>query len=90
MPNMGCCISRSISAKKGGMSLKDAENDAHKIYEQESGYKFTDSIKWDLQLNYDTTHSRRECEMGNEESGGSTKRSKLLKKGTIVSIPTTN
>ncbi|KAL8197735.1 hypothetical protein R6Q57_024269 [Mikania cordata] len=44
--------------KKSGMSLKDIENDAHKIYEQESGCKFTDSIvfyevmckhqKWDL------------------------------------------
>ncbi|KAL8225936.1 hypothetical protein R6Q57_018493 [Mikania cordata] len=53
------------------MSLKDVENDAHKIYEQESGCKFNDSI-----LNYDTTRSRPECEVGNEESGGSTKRSR--------------
>ncbi|KAL8265344.1 hypothetical protein R6Q59_023474 [Mikania micrantha] len=63
------------------MSLKDVENDAHKIYEQESGCKFNDSIKWDLQLNYDTTRSRPECEVGNEESGGSTKRSRTTKEG---------
>ncbi|KAL8223879.1 hypothetical protein R6Q57_019354 [Mikania cordata] len=37
--------------------------------------------KWDLQLNYDTTRSRPECEVGNEESGGSTKRSRTTEEG---------
>ncbi|KAL8216079.1 hypothetical protein R6Q57_022916 [Mikania cordata] len=33
------------------------------------------------QLNYDTTHFRPECEVGNEESGGSTKRSRITEEG---------
>ncbi|KAL8223667.1 hypothetical protein R6Q57_019142 [Mikania cordata] len=32
-------------------------------------------------LNYDTTRSRPECEVGNEESGGSTKRSRTTEEG---------
>ncbi|KAD6454217.1 hypothetical protein E3N88_08923 [Mikania micrantha] len=74
-----------------GMSLKDVENDTHKIYEQESGCKFNDSVvfyevmckhqKWDLQLKYDTTRSRLECEVGNEESGGRRKRSRTNEEG---------
>ncbi|KAL8193920.1 hypothetical protein R6Q57_026162 [Mikania cordata] len=32
-------------------------------------------------LNYDTTRSHPECEVGNEESGGSTKRSRTTEEG---------
>ncbi|XP_023768986.1 uncharacterized protein LOC111917541 [Lactuca sativa] len=72
------------------MSLKDIENEAHKLYEA-SGNKFNDIIvfndvmckheKWALELDRDTTRSRPECEVGNEESGGSSKRSKTTEKG---------
>ncbi|CAI9295642.1 unnamed protein product [Lactuca saligna] len=67
------------------MSQKDIENEAHKLYEA-SGTKFNNIIvfnevickheRWPLELDRDTTRSRPECEVGNEESGGSSKRSK--------------
>ncbi|KAD3338429.1 hypothetical protein E3N88_33950 [Mikania micrantha] len=49
------------------------------IGKKKSGMSLKD--KWDLQLNYDTTRSRPECEVGNEESGGSTKRSRTNEEG---------
>ncbi|MFS7923661.1 hypothetical protein Hanom_Chr03g00263411 [Helianthus anomalus] len=68
------------------MSEKDVEAEAHKIHFNEVKSKFTDYVvfnevmrkhpKWELQLHHDTTCSRPECEVGNEESGGSTKRSR--------------
>ncbi|CAH1418059.1 unnamed protein product [Lactuca virosa] len=39
------------------------------------------SQKWTLELDRDTTRSRPECEVGNEESGGSSKRSKTTEEG---------
>ena len=79
------------------MSMKDVENEAHKLYET-SGSKFNDTTvfnevmckhrKWDLQLDHDATQSRLEYEVSDEESGGSTKRSKSTEEGGIVSNPT--
>lgn len=66
-----------------GTSQKDIESDAHKIYEQ-SGKKFNDYIvynevmckypRWALELPRGTTRYRTENEAGDEESGGTTKR----------------
>ncbi|XP_023734772.1 uncharacterized protein LOC111882630 [Lactuca sativa] len=76
--------------RRSGVSQKDIENKAHKLYEA-SGNKFNDIIvfnevmckheKWVLELDHDTTRSRPECEVGNEESGGSSKRSKTTEEG---------
>nr|KAJ0205358.1 hypothetical protein LSAT_V11C500278470 [Lactuca sativa] len=73
-----------------GMSMKDVENEAHKLYET-SGSKFNDTIlfnevmckhrKWDLQLDHDATRSHPKYEVDDEESGGSTKRSRSTKEG---------
>ncbi|CAI9286830.1 unnamed protein product [Lactuca saligna] len=70
--------------RRSGMSQKYIENEGHKLYEA-SGNKFNDIIvfnevmckhdKWALELDRDTARSRHECEVGNKESGGSTKRS---------------
>nr|KAJ0227802.1 hypothetical protein LSAT_V11C100044990 [Lactuca sativa] len=68
------------------------------IYEA-SRNKFNDIIvfngvmckheKWALELYCETTHSCPECGMGNEESGGSTKRSeKPTSDGSTVKRPT--
>ncbi|CAH1427340.1 unnamed protein product [Lactuca virosa] len=72
------------------MSMKDVENEAHKLYET-SGSKFNDTIvfnevmckhqKWDLQLDHDATRSRPKYEVDDEESGGSTKRSRSTEEG---------
>ncbi|CAH1433849.1 unnamed protein product [Lactuca virosa] len=72
------------------MSMKDDENEAHKLYET-SGSKFNDTIvfnevmckyrKWDLQLDLDATRSRPEYEVDDEEIGGSTKRSRCTEEG---------
>ncbi|CAH1433852.1 unnamed protein product [Lactuca virosa] len=72
------------------MSMKDVENEAHKLYET-SASKFNDTIgfnevmckhrKRDLQLDHDSTRSRPEYEVGDEESGGSTKRSRCTEEG---------
>ncbi|CAI9263816.1 unnamed protein product [Lactuca saligna] len=82
---------------RSGMSMKDIENEAHKLYET-SGSKFNETIvfnevmckhrKWGLQLDHDATRSRPKYKVGNEESGGSTKRSISTEKGSIVSNPT--
>ncbi|CAH1427528.1 unnamed protein product [Lactuca virosa] len=72
------------------MSMKDVKNEAHKLYKT-SGSKFNDTIvfnevmrkhrKWDLQLDHDATRSHPEYEVGDEESGGSTKRSRSTEEG---------
>lgn len=72
------------------MSQKDIENEAHKLYEA-SGNKFNDSIvfnevickhpKWALELDREITCSRPECELGNEVSGRSSKRSRTTEEG---------
>ncbi|CAH1433850.1 unnamed protein product [Lactuca virosa] len=64
--------------RRSGLSMKDVENKAHKLYET-SGSKFNDAIvfnevmfkhqKWDIQLDQDATRSRLEYEVGDEESG---------------------
>ncbi|KAL7597877.1 hypothetical protein Lser_V15G25105 [Lactuca serriola] len=76
--------------RRSGMSQKDIENEAHKLYEA-SESKFNDIIvfnevmcehdKWALELDRDTTRSRPECEVGNKESGGSSKRSRTTEEG---------
>ncbi|CAH1420277.1 unnamed protein product [Lactuca virosa] len=76
--------------RRSGMSMKDVENEAHKLYET-TGSKFNDTIvfnevmckhrKWDLQLDHDATRSRPEYEVDDEESGGSTKRSRSTEEG---------
>ncbi|CAH1418448.1 unnamed protein product [Lactuca virosa] len=78
------------SRRRSGMSQKDIENEAHKLYEAR-GNKFNDIIvfnefmckheKWALELDRDTTRSHPECEVGNEESGGSSKRSRSTEEG---------
>ncbi|GKB48908.1 glutathione S-transferase T3-like protein [Tanacetum coccineum] len=75
------------------MSLKDAELDAHKIYEGD-GSKFLDltvfnevmckNPKWMLNIDRDNTRSHRIDEEPNEESGGSTKRSRTSEEGEYV------
>ncbi|CAH1433853.1 unnamed protein product [Lactuca virosa] len=72
------------------MSMKDVENEAHKLYET-SASKFNDTIgfnevmckhrKWDLQLDHDATRSRPKYEVGDEDSGGSTKTSRHTEEG---------
>ncbi|CAH1440295.1 unnamed protein product [Lactuca virosa] len=74
--------------RRSGMSQKDIKNEV--VYVA-SGNKFNDIIvfngvmckheKWALELDCDTTRSRPECEVGNEESGGSTKRSRTTEEG---------
>ncbi|CAH1438794.1 unnamed protein product [Lactuca virosa] len=76
--------------RRSGMSMKDVKNEAHKLYET-NGNKFNDTIffnevmckhrKWDLQLDHDATRSRPKNEVGGEESGGSTKRSRSTEEG---------
>ncbi|CAA0840995.1 DNA binding [Striga hermonthica] len=72
--------------KRSGMTDKDVENEAHRIYKA-GGSKFQDSIvfnevmckhpKWELIPLQDKTRFRPEDEEGNdEESGGSSKRSR--------------
>ncbi|XP_022040287.1 glutathione S-transferase T3-like [Helianthus annuus] len=85
---------------KSGMSQRDIEGEAHKIYEHEAKSKFTDSVvfnevmckhpKWELQIHRDTTRSRPECEMEEVESGGSTKRSRTTKEGNYSKPETPN
>ncbi|KAI3778280.1 hypothetical protein L2E82_07461 [Cichorium intybus] len=77
--------------KRSGMSQKDIENEAHKIYEANGNNKFNDFVvfnevmckhpKWALQKDRETTRSHPASEMGNEESGGSTKRSRTTEEG---------
>ncbi|GKA54733.1 glutathione S-transferase T3-like protein [Tanacetum coccineum] len=79
----------AYSRKTSGMSLKDVELDAHKIYEGD-GSKFLDLIvfnevmckhpKWKLNLDRDKTRLQEP----NEESGGSTKRSRVSEEGDYV------
>ncbi|KAJ9546400.1 hypothetical protein OSB04_018943 [Centaurea solstitialis] len=76
--------------KRSGMSTKDVEKEAHAIFEM-GGSKFNDLIvfnevmckhpKWDLQLGSNTTRSRPHIEVDDEESGGSTKRSRTSEEG---------
>ncbi|XP_076924303.1 uncharacterized protein LOC143586707 [Bidens hawaiensis] len=80
-------------ARRSGMSMKEIENNAHKIYEQDGG-KFNDTVvfnevmckhpRWDLQINHDATRSRPECEVGDEESVESTKRTRTTEEGDYV------
>ncbi|KAL8231094.1 hypothetical protein R6Q57_000872 [Mikania cordata] len=82
-----------------GMSQKDIESEAHKIYEQ-NGNKFNDIVvfnevtckhpKWALELHHDTTRSRPECEPENEESSGTTKRSRTTEEGDYSNPETPN
>ncbi|CAA0831077.1 calcium-dependent protein kinase 29 [Striga hermonthica] len=77
------------------MSMKDVEKEAHIIYEA-GGSKFTDlhvfeevmrkHPKWELKLDRDSTRSRPEDEASNEESHGSSKRSRTTDDGDF-SIP---
>lgn len=81
--------------RKSGMSQKDIESEAHKIYEQDKRSKFTDTVvfnavmcnheKWKLQINEDARRSRPE--EGNEESGGSSKRSRTTEEGEYCADP---
>nr|XP_043632222.1 glutathione S-transferase T3-like [Erigeron canadensis]XP_043632223.1 glutathione S-transferase T3-like [Erigeron canadensis]XP_043632224.1 glutathione S-transferase T3-like [Erigeron canadensis] len=74
---------------RSGMTQRDIENNAHKIFEQ-SGKKFHDSVvfnevmckypKWALETTRDTTRSRPE-EVDIEESGESTKRTRTTEEG---------
>ncbi|GKB84008.1 glutathione S-transferase T3-like protein [Tanacetum coccineum] len=83
----------AYSRKTSGMSLKDVELDAHKIYEGD-GSKFLDltvfnevmckNPKWMLNIDHDNTRSHRIDEEPNEESGGSTKRSRTSEEGEYV------
>ncbi|XP_024995886.1 uncharacterized protein LOC112529039 [Cynara cardunculus var. scolymus] len=75
----------SYRQKRSGMSMTDVEKGAHAIYEG-GRKKFLDLLvfnqvmckhpKWEIKLDCDTTRSRTEYEMGCEDSGRSTKRSK--------------
>ncbi|KAL8240234.1 hypothetical protein R6Q59_013589 [Mikania micrantha] len=69
---------------RSGISQKDMESEAHKIYEQDEN-KFNDIV-----LHHDTTRSRPECERENEESGGSTKRSRTTEEGDYSNPETPN
>ncbi|KAD5960496.1 hypothetical protein E3N88_11968 [Mikania micrantha] len=81
--------------RKSGMNQKDIESEAHKLYEQDKRSKFTDYVvfnevmckhqKWALQLDQDT--SRPRPEQGNEESGGSSKRSRTTEEGEYCANP---
>ncbi|CAA0805932.1 DNA binding [Striga hermonthica] len=81
--------------KRSGMSMKDVEKEDHIIYEA-GGSKFTDlhvfeevmrkHPKWELKLDRDSTRSRPEDEASNEESHGSSKRSRTTENGDY-SIP---
>ncbi|GJS27010.1 glutathione S-transferase T3-like protein [Tanacetum coccineum] len=83
----------AYSRMKSGMSMKDVELDAHKIYEGD-GSKFLDLTvfnevmckhpKWMLNIDRDNTRSRPIDEEPNEESGGSTKRSRTSEEGEYV------
>ncbi|GJR31109.1 hypothetical protein Tco_1107341 [Tanacetum coccineum] len=83
----------AYSRMKSGMSMKDVELDAHKIYEGD-GSKFLDLTvfnevmckhpKWMLNIDRDNTRSRPIDEEPNEESGGSTKRSQTSEEGEYV------
>ncbi|KAL8214270.1 hypothetical protein R6Q57_003719 [Mikania cordata] len=85
--------------ERSGMSQKDIKSEAHKIYEQDRN-KFNDIVvfnevlckhpKWALELHHDTTRSRPECESENEESGGSTKRSRTTEEGDYSDPKTPN
>ncbi|KAL8227163.1 hypothetical protein R6Q57_016995, partial [Mikania cordata] len=44
MPKSGLLHIEKHIGKKSVMSLKDVDNDAHKIYKQESACKFNDSV----------------------------------------------
>nr|GFA02413.1 hypothetical protein [Tanacetum cinerariifolium] len=46
--------------------------------------------KWDLQLSRDTTRTHPECEEDNEESGGSSKRSRTTESGDYSNRETPN
>nr|KAJ0216518.1 hypothetical protein LSAT_V11C300115350 [Lactuca sativa] len=79
-------VYKEENLRTNGMSRKekDAENEAHKIYEA-SRNNFNDIIflmkLCALELHCDTTRYRPECEAGNEKSGGSTKRSRTTEEG---------
>ncbi|GKC20617.1 glutathione S-transferase T3-like protein [Tanacetum coccineum] len=83
----------AYSRKTSGMNLKDVELDAHKIYEAD-GSKFLDltvfnevmckNPKWMLNIDRDNTRSHPIDEEPNEESGGSTKRSRTSEEGEYV------
>ncbi|KAH6811187.1 hypothetical protein C2S51_024949 [Perilla frutescens var. frutescens] len=77
--------------KRSGMSQKDIEMEAHTIYEA-GGSKFQDLVvyndvmskhpRWAASSHYDATRLRPDSEMGDdEESGGSTKRSRTSEDG---------
>ncbi|KAJ9541658.1 hypothetical protein OSB04_028164 [Centaurea solstitialis] len=82
--------------KRSGMSMADVEKEAHAIYEA-GGKKFLDlvvfnqvmckHVKWELKLDRDTTRSHSEYEVGCEDSGGSTKRSKTTEEDTDQESP---
>ncbi|GKD57004.1 hypothetical protein Tco_1290391, partial [Tanacetum coccineum] len=84
---------KAYSRMKSGMSIKDVELDAHKIYEGD-GSKFLNltvfnevmckNPKWMLNIDRDNTRSHRIDEEPNEESGGSTKRSRTSEEGEYV------
>ena len=75
--------------KRSGMGTKDVEKEAHAIFEM-GGSKFNDLFvfnevmckhpKWDLQLEHNTTRSRQEYEVDDEESGASTKKIKNFRR----------
>ncbi|GKC73918.1 putative nuclease HARBI1 [Tanacetum coccineum] len=83
----------AYSRKTSGMSLKDVELDAHKIYKGD-GSKFLDltvfnevmckNPKWMLNIDHDNTRSHCIDEEHNEESSGSTKGSRTSKEGEYV------
>ncbi|GJU99849.1 glutathione S-transferase T3-like protein [Tanacetum coccineum] len=83
----------AYSRKTSGMNLKDVELDAHKIYEAD-GSKFLDltvfnevmckNPKWMLNIDRDNTRSHPIDEEPNEESGGSTKRSRTSEEGEML------
>ncbi|GKA04404.1 glutathione S-transferase T3-like protein [Tanacetum coccineum] len=90
---VGAATGITYSRMKSGMSMKDVELDAHKIYEGD-GSKFLDLTvfnevmckhpKWMLNIDRDNTRSRPIDEEPNEESGGSTKRSRTSEEGEYV------
>lgn len=83
----------AYSRKTSGMNLKDVELEAHKIYEAD-GSKFLDltvfnevmckNPKWMLNIDRDNTGSHPMDGEPNEESGGSTKRSRTTEEGEYV------
>ncbi|KAL4564888.1 hypothetical protein LXL04_028964 [Taraxacum kok-saghyz] len=85
---------------------RNIENEAHKIYEANGNKNFLDLVvfnevmcrmpKWSLEKICNTTRPRPICDVDNEESGGSTKRSRTTEEGdysnpkTPTSVDTTS